>query len=358
VGLSALVPAWADKLRAAFNDPAQVREFGNTVAHVEQYLLTSGKYGSMRNGLSEEKMLKIREKATQIARRIYMLRAVGQATLPASPGVKWQMFDREGKLVETAVLQNDMSRFVKEEESGKIPSAVEKFIKVHGENAYGAMGPLSRAIGLRLPTTRAGAKWVQEHSSFKTKYPTVYGLFAPNKGKFDIEVYSQQITEGERVPIPNAVWLRMANDRIAYRQYSQLRDTLDESYGGSLPQDVRQELSAYRRQLQKEYPGFGEDFTPFGTRDKFNTLAELRRAATDREVRNSPVAKAAREYLDYRDAASAEYEASYGTPDGWDRSGRGAGLRSWLRSAQKEILGRYPEAQPLFEAMFAREVEK
>lgn len=369
VAVEAALPGWMDRIREVMGNPATARQHANTIKNIERYLMSTGDYGKPGQGMTDEDMKRLRSDASEAARWLTITRAVGSFTLPAAPQFQWQMIDKDGKLAITAALNDELGRLRDKEAKGEIDDADAEFVRRHGLTALGAMTPMTQQMSEGLPHTEKQAEWVRANRGLQDSFPHIYGLFAPPdpKGNFDQRLYEEQVQQGERKPIDNEVWTRMANAAIAQQILDRETAQMEKQFPDGIPAQVRSGLAADRRSLEKEFPGFGDD-PPYGRATALQKETELRKAIVDSRLKGTQQAKAMREYLTIRDNIAYDYDQQRGanmsnwdpltTANGWLNAKSYSPVRLALKKDQMRIQKKYPESAPLFRYLFRNDVKE
>jgi len=349
----AVMPSWADKLLTATFATDADRDFMNATMAQAAYLRSTGKYGA-----SPEEQRRMLTDAKDMARKFFLIRTFASAVAPSAPIPRMQIEDRDGDLFFQRRLGDELRKEqeLAEAEGRPFDDADVAFVKRYGENAYAAMQPITRALVFRLPVTKKQLAWERSNPDIASKYPNVYGYFAPPDpdGKFDLGAYQRQVKNGQRQPLSPKTWQQLSNDRVANLMYQQEKKAI-----GDDPDDEDADyLREFKKILVREYPGYEnvEGIMTRGTEEA--SVEQMKLAVKDPKLAKTPAAKGIRIYLDARDEVIAEAANLKKPIVGWQTAKGTADLRRYLSETQKIVAREYPAAESAMKVLFAGDVQK
>lgn len=345
--LESFLPAWFNKFRTALDSetlssPAQQRAFAQAKRDVMTYLASTGKY-DLGTASGQQALL---EDATTRARGLFVLRGMAQSILPSPPSPEFVAYDRDGRLQQ----QFTLAQRYRELRDQDPTTAGEKFLEEMGEDLFLITVPDAVAKDGTTPVspTRQALDFYRRNRKAAERYPSVFGLFAPDGGDFDYSVYDRQIRKGERVLLSPEDAVRQANARVAGIIYRRAKDK-----AGDRPSPaVRDRLNQLRDQLVEDYPGYAA--TPANLGDSERQIADVVRAAQDPLLNRTPAGKALTTYLSARESAERLAQDRLGT--GWARSKAAAPIRERMRLLAEQLMSETPQFGPLYERLLEREM--
>lgn len=337
--LEAMFPAWAQKVRRAIADPESDRLFGNAVGDVAAYLSSTGQYD-----LSQvEEQERLTRDATAKARAIFVLRALGQLTLPAAPSPEFLARDRDGRIVTAHALREEFRKLQNDDYEG----AVETFLDRHGLDSLLYMQPKTRG---GFSPTDALHDFVRDNPEVARRYPHVYGFFAPTGGEWSFPEYDRQLATGEREALGPEDAVKLANHRVAAMIYRTARDKV-----GTRPTaEQRAWLGELRDALVTDYPGYEP-----GTRDATKTrrqIEELARALEVPKLARTDAGQAVATYMQAREKAKAAAQELGLAPDSFATAKGARHLRDWLRDLAGALSEEHPDFAPVWDRLLEREL--
>jgi hypothetical protein len=206
----------------------------------------------------------------------------------------------------------------------------------------------------RLPITKSQIDWERNNPDLASKYPNVYGYFAPPRKpgeQPDPTAYARQIRNDQRVSLSSETWNQLANDKIGWFLYDRLKKK-----AGDKPTPAQRDiLSNYHAELQKAFPGFDTDIRGLPARAHIEDVAtELGRAVKDPKLAESLPAAGVAAYLKVRKAAIAKANAM--GIKGWQTANKTQGIRRALDNYQTELRNEVPETAAVFDIVFRNDV--
>lgn len=347
--INSVAPSWFNKLEEAAGDPSWSRQFNNTVMQIDAYLASTGKYQTDASGV-RQRLMDARDKAT----KFMVLRVAASNALPSAPIPTFQIQDRSGRLQSIDALKDDLRKF----QDTDYNTSAQKFIDKWGENAYSLMQPLTQSVAGALPVTKKQGEWVSAHSDVVSKYPYVYGYFAPldPNGQFDQPTYQNQLNSGARVSIDPATWQRLVNDRLGRTLYDKEKAWALAQDGvtstSQLSSENAQYLKDYKVYLVNQYEGYNSNIGKVNRASDADMIHQLQSAVDDPSLRSSQVAVATRLYLKER-----EWVIANAPNRGWQTATASEEYRQYLSDYQDYLLKKYKSAAPLFQSVFRNDIQ-
>jgi hypothetical protein len=345
-----LFPGWIQKgWKAIFGNPNSDRIFGSTVGDVAKYLVSTGDY-DLEGPNATEEMSRLMDDAVKGARGTYIIRSLGQFTLPSSPSPNWVAYDKKGNLT---MLWAMLDWYHKKAEDPNIgyEEAFNMFLDRFGTKNFFAPQPKSAAIVPGAPITADEYKWARENPQFKDRYPKTYGLFAPPdpEGEMDSEAYEANFEQGERIPLTPERMIRLANARLANKVYEEAKLT----FGKTITESEETALRELRTELQREFPGYKDD--PINFTRKEVLIAELENAVDDPDLKSNEATKALKEYLEIRQITLARLERQ-GLASFKAKAASSNSRMLWFYG--EDLVDKYPAFQRMWDSVFKGELQE
>ena len=286
-------PGWERKLQEAIigNTNSLTTNFANTYMETVKAEASGGGYDLSQ--VSEQERLK--ENAKHKAQWLTGLRAISQFMGPTSGSLEFQVTTNQGD-----VYVREMAAEFSKLQSDDYDSSVDRFLKLHGNNAALYVSAKSRlAEGQTgLETTTEFGAWERTNGELINSYKPVINYFAPPGDGFDFDTLRRQIEGGKREMLTDTEMIALAQNRIGASRYRAARVAM-----GAYPNESqRQKLSDYRISLNAEYPGFPPK-AEFTSNEFSNQVAELGRILQDPRVATNDLTPALRQYLTLREQA-------------------------------------------------------
>ena len=292
--LSSVLPGWTVKMMEAL---AQDRNrtntvFANTWFETIKAEANTGKYDLT---LPEERE-RIKDVAAEKAKWITMMRAMSQFIGPTSGQAEFKVPTDQGDVYVREIVKEFYNM-----QQEDYDSAVERFLKLHGENAALYVSSKSRAVAPGLETTDDFGDWTRNNQDLINGYSRTAYYLAPAFGEFDFKTEARQRTKGERESLTADEMIELAQNRIGSSRYRAAKLAL-----GAYPNKAQAErLAAFRVDLSKKYPGF-KPKAEFVTNEYENDLVELGNLIKDSRVGWNPAVPAIEQYLNLRNMVIAQ----------------------------------------------------
>lgn len=340
--LNTAMPAWFKKVEQGFfSSPEASDTFGNTYMEVYQALATTKKYDLTTDDGRDQ----LYEDSINKARFLTVLRGIGQFLGPSRPTNKMSVETKQGDIA-VNVLSMELRKLQLEDYDSAIP----RFLDIYGEDVFVYLSGKTKAVYGGLQASKQFGDFERANKALFRKYSGVAGFFVEGGTDLDWQVYSRQLETGKRVRLTPQETLEAAQKYAAYSQYRQVQDLI-----GPYPNaEQKQYLREFREYLGEMYPGFSTGtFDP----NKLKTqIDELTRAVEDPSLADNDVAKAARQYLQAREAVLVE-AANRGL-SGIDRSKNAADLRGYLREYAVTLKEQYPNFARMYDRLLLQEVDE
>jgi hypothetical protein len=343
IDASEYAPGWVNKIAQAFlSNPRSTGIYADTLSEVIRVEMATGKYDLSNSEQREQ----FNQEAEHKARILTMMRGIGQALGPSSPTVEAKVRTKSGDIF-SGHLTSEFHKLQSED----YDTAVERFIYMFGEEAYGYMAGKTKSLMSGVEATSEFSKWELENADlFDTPYGDIAGYFAPKGSNYDHSAWLYQISTGkrERVP-PIPTQIEMAEFTLGMHKYRSLVEMAGPRPNGK----VQAALAAQKLFLEQEYPGMVSQSSLDVEAAKKN-MKMLRLAVDDPRLSKNETAIALKEYLDFRDMAMRGAAAA-GNPWGSDKA---AGLRATLRFQGQLLVKETPEFARVFDRLLLPELEK
>jgi hypothetical protein len=344
---AALVPGWVDKLATGlFKNPDSTRQYANAVFDAARYLQSTGDY-DLQGADAAKEINRLLTDAKAQAKKLYMVRGIGQLFGPTPPTPEWLTHDKKGRMTLAWVASD---QYQKDVDKLGYEAAYDKFLDRFGLNNFLLIQPKSKALIPAPPQTVDAGKWLRNNPDLAADYPHVYGLFAPttHPDKFDQATYERQFERGERQQLTAGEMIRAANARLAQTAYNNIRD----QFPDSLTDEQEEYLRGVRADITRDFPGYQDAAPDYGRTDRL--VRELTDASDDPRIAKTDGGKALRKYLAKRDEAIASAKAG-GFASPFKAQGTQP-LREWLNEWGEYYVDQHPGFQPMWDLVFSNEL--
>lgn len=289
-------------------------------------------------------------KSMQQAQSLYFWRGLAQMALPTAPTYSAKVVPKNGTATGTQIflfkIGSDL-RAMEKANGGDYQKATVQLVNKYGPAAIYATEPQNLRTVYGVPTTVQGEVWQLQHPQFVQKYGQVWGYFAPQGGGFNQGVYHDEISRGLIQSMTVNQWAQEANQHIGNIVYDQLRQKV----GPSPDSDEKAALAAAKKQIAKQYPGYGKTIAGLAAKPySAEKMTDVQAAVNDPLVARTPLAEAARGYLQLRQAALDEagtktFKASAAAP-----------YRAQLYAIGTQIATDNPDFANMWDGLFLNEV--
>jgi hypothetical protein len=345
-------PTWWDKFVTGMGNPTgdMERLYNNTVIDVYKALLMEGGDDS-----SPESSAQLLDRAKFLARRIYRIRFASQFIGPTGASVRFDVRDQDG---EVWAFQSLASIYAETLEANDYDhnAAYQHFYHTFGLDPSSLYTAKTRPI-FKRSVTEPGADFESRNPELFEQLPmTAYYARPDDPGEeFDYNAYLKQLEERTRETLSPEEWRQERNDflgRIAYERAARVQRRVG-------TEESAINLRNYRTELAHRYPGYDQPIPGLEsrpTRDMLiNEFYEWRDVPA---LAETPSGQGLLAYLDFRDQVIAEGIRLGLTPTGFRSAKRTRYLRDWLRTVANSLMSYYPEFGPMWEQVFAREIEE
>lgn len=288
--MSAVVaPSWAVKMYQAIRaNPESDRAFGDLVIDTAKALGASGQYDLS----NPQEVEKLNNKAIQDARVLMILRSLGQLAGPTRPNIEFKINTKQGD-----VYANELSKTFYELQSQNYDTAVEKFMKTFGDDAFLYVAGKTKAVDGGLDASAEFGRWERKNKGLFNTYPGVAGYFAPVGSNFDYQVYLRQLEKGSRERLSVKEMIQEAQFRVGSAVFRYVRRDF-----GSNPSNAEEAiLRDFKKKIYERYPGYRD--APINVNQQQTRINQLYDAVNDKRLDENPVAQALRIYFQARDQA-------------------------------------------------------
>lgn len=393
--LMAFAPKYADSLMNSMSgENAQVN--ANNMAASVSYLASHFPEKYPNSPAGHEKLL---EDANEMARGMWVMTAIGQATLPASPRLSMPIFSDDGG-VEAYQISQDYRKSVAQAiaSGGSTSDAVNEFISKYGEMLLpsmreqygdeqtldaqgnpvedkavtmarrGASGLLAGALPITTPAihglapTRSTNEFRKNNPDlvrdFKNIWPLLAGAPQGKGGQFYMMEYLTEKIEGERVALKPAQRMELADVRIGQMIFDNYRNR----YPLTPNDQQRAELKRVEEMIAKEHPGWAKNGgnIPNWSALKIpreEAVKELIDAANDPRLKNNEAMQGVRAYGYYRDQALRALGPNGEPADPTSFQNKGADqIRAELRRIADLTARKYPAFANIWDKMLMNEI--
>jgi len=284
------VPSWMQKMipvveGALFNRVRMNTTYGNTYMETLRALSVN----TVKYDLStEEGVTQIMADAKRLAGTLTAMRALGQFTGPASPTTQFKVPTKQGdKFI------NELQKELRQFESEDYDSAVDRFLKLYGDDLMLYVSSKSRAVAQGLEATYDFGVWERENQDLINQYPdTAYFMAPRGGGDFDFTVWQRQLQEGARKTLTDREMIELAQQRVGSVKYRAAR----RMFGPNPNQRQIESLRAYREFLNNKLPGFPKR-AQFEANKLTNDIDQMYRLVEDPRLKDNKVAAMVRDYL-------------------------------------------------------------
>lgn len=350
-----MLPAWFRRFLVAIDHPTgkDQRLYVNTVIDVYRAMIMSGE-GSDKTPEETEDTL---EKARERARVLFLYRSAVQFLGPTGAQVRFETYDKEGRLLAFSVLTDEYRRMF--EESGyEHGPAFDQFTKTFGLDPTLLYVSKTRSL-VRRSVTLPGQIWQSANEDLFAAdafpFTAYYGRPDDIHEEFDYGAYLAQLEEGTRVAMSDSEWVHERNDLLGRLAYENARRRV----AGRTDAAAEQWLRDIRAQLMERFPGYRQPRVGLEARPNRDMLiAEYERWADEPRLARTNAGQGLAVYLAARKRASEEGIALGLTPTGFTRARSTRHLRDWLRSVAESTVAKYPDFGLIWDSTFRAEIEE
>lgn len=288
------LPGWLQKMDEALkaNPDKTTGIYANTYFETLKAEANTGRYDlSVPAGVEA-----LEASAQKKAKWLTMMRAASQFFGPTSGALEFNIPTAGGDQY-----VKEMIKEFHEFQSEDYDSAVERFLKLHGDNAALYVASKSESVQPGLETTDDFYDWTRNNKDLIKSFSRTANYLAPSFGEFDFKVLASQSADPkQRRQLDARGQIDLAQNRIGSSRYRAAKVAL-----GPYPTKEQQErLAQFRVDLSLKYPGF-KPKAEFVTNEYSNDLSELKRLIEDPRVGWNPAVPAIKEYLSLRDRTIA-----------------------------------------------------
>ena len=322
-------------------------QYGTAVKSVMAYLYSTGNYGNSR-----EELARLQEDATDKARWLTLIRALGQGISPSSPSPDYLVVDKDDRTVRLRAMAEEYRKLQQDD----YDTADDRFLEAHGQLLLGAVQSQSAGIEYAVPTSREGARWVLDNPGIEAALPHLYGFFAPQGGEFDYSLYSEQFANGDRAQLDPGTFARLMANTTANTYYQAAIDQVGED---RYTDNGRAYLNEVKQWIWDRYPTWG-DSSRMGDRPELDVMVrEAYHAAGNKAAAGTDAGEGLRLYIEARDQVIAaegdEAVRADGTLSGAEWM---SGAHTYLTDVAAWITERHPDFAALFDMVFSRELSQ
>lgn len=353
-----VLPAWFEKLQSSWNADEHEQIYGNTLFEAARGLAATGKYGFDADG--REKLMR---DARRQAQALTMLRGLTQAVVPSAPIPVYEI-EAAGGDVTTVKLAQELSKMYADPDAAKekygVQSVPEAFIAEFGPQAVYYLWGKTKTVSGGETASEQFSRWQESNKDLAAKYPNVFGYFGPQTAGYSQTVAQRQIEMGTRVKRTANEVLALANAKIADLIYYGVKDEImaDNRRLGvnRLTQEQSQWLAERRAELEEQFPGWDTEARSAESRARLERqIGQLRVAATDPKVAETPTGRNLRQYMIWR--AQVVDEATKREVTGWGTANATVDLRQWLAGKAATLAAKDPGFASLFDDVLSREMK-
>ena len=308
--MDSVTPAWLRKLLTAVYpvNAEQKAQLASATLAAQVHLASTGKY-DLGDPTEAERLL---ADAQGMAKRIYMLRAIGQFVLPTIGSPEQAAMTGNGELVLQVKLAAMLRQYQSDPGEGGYgyQEGYIRFLRDFGSDLYLMGVDRSESTGYMAPT-RGTYDWMRRHPDLMAKYDKVWGLLVDDPGtEFYYPAYQAQVRQGYRTMIDPEKLVEMANARLGRALYTAYRS----QYGEYPDEDQAAQLRSLQDSLELQFPGYTRiPETGFTTPGK---ILQLERAAKDPQVQALPVGASLSTYFAKRQEYRSMGISSFRTGEG------------------------------------------
>lgn len=339
-----VTPSWLQKTTPAIaamftNQVYMGTVYGNTYMETLRALsVNTDKY----NLNTEEGVTQLMADARTRAQVLTLMRALGQFTGPAAPGIEFKVpTERGDKFVDE--LMKELRAF----EQDDYDSAVDKFLGLYGDELILYLGSKSRAVAQGLEATEEFGAWERENRDLTNQYPdTAYFMAPRGGGDFSFTVWERQLQEGTREKLTDREMIDLAHNRLGSVKYRAAR----RMFGPNPNELQRNALRNYRDYLNEKLPGFPRR-AQFEANKLQNDIDQLYKLVEDPRLADNSVAASARRYL----AERTQLMQSGGLIS--FQSKKSAAARQRLYQFGESLAAQNPEFDRIWQRFLVQEVD-
>jgi hypothetical protein len=231
--------------------------------------------------------------------------------LPGAPIAQWSAKTKQGNVLLSVLSQ----RWVQIDKDGDklgldYQDKLEQFVEEFGsENMVAFLQPVTDRTIAGSTSTREYYDWYRQNKEVVDRYPEVGGYFSPKAGDLDPDVWNIQRLSGDveyKDPEQFAKNVESAVANFLFnRNIRAFEDSIPPNQRGTKAADsaIKEERKRLSDGLSKAYPNW--DRASAATQAKKNReiqIQQVRRFVAEPSQQDNAVARAARAYLEFRDA--------------------------------------------------------
>lgn len=353
--LESLLPAWFNKFRTAGvvpllkGSPEQQVQFSQSMKDWMGYLASTGEY-DLQDPAAQERL---KDDAKGKARSTWILRGMAQAFAPTPPSPEFVAYDKEGKIQTQFRLAEEYRKIMDEQQEAGTPEATNRiFIETFGEQAVLAVIPNTKAAEGRspLPPNRKALEFYQNNKDAEQRFGRVFGLFAPDSGTedFDFTTYNRALEQGDRVALTPDEAIQRANQNVARMIYTNAKEIVGEEPN----KEQKAQLKDLKARLSEDFPGYSNNFTS----NIPGVMEDLKRAAQDPVLGETPAGQGLQVWLKARDLAEQTAQQRYGVS--WKQSDKAREVRDEMRALAERLSNDFDGFNNLYERALEREMKR
>ena len=332
-------PGWAKKLYevAAADTNNLGSSFFNTYAETLKAEANTGNY-DLADPIEVQRL---EANAKSKARWLSILRVASQFVGPTSGGLEFKIPTADGDMYAKELIKefSDM-------QNEDYDSAVERFLKLHGNNAALYIAAKSKSQQPGLEATDEFGDWQRMNQDLIASYPRVANYIAPTGDGFDFVAQERQLRQGQRRRQTADEMIADAQNRIGASRYRAAKKV----FGPYPTAAEREQLASYREYLNNKYPGFPAR-AEFVTNQYLNDLDQLARLINDPRTVGNPVIDSIKEYLSLRQRTIDASGYKTLTPKAMTSA------RAELFKAGEALASQNPYFDRIWQRLLLREVE-
>ena len=291
--LSSVLPGWAVKLNEAIaaDQTKTTGVYANTWFETIKAEANTGQYDL---SLPQE-IARLKDNAADKARWLTIMRVGSQFFGPTSGQSEFKIPTDSGDVYVREIVKEFYDMQMEDYDS-----AIERFLKLHGENAALYVSSKSQANTPGLETTDDFSDWTRNNADLVESYSRTANFLAPSFGEFEFKAEERQTARGDRERLTAEQQIALAQNRIGSSRYRAAKLAL----GPYLSKDQAARLAEFRVSLSQKYPGF-KPKAEFVTNVYENDLVELGKLIADPRVGWNPAVPTIKQYLDLRSSVIA-----------------------------------------------------
>lgn len=354
-----------------FEDAGEREKFGQIMLRALAATSSTKDYDPYQEGIQPPTgysgMKEWEEDAKELAKKIYMMLGIAGAFMPGAPISQWYAKSKSGNVL-LGVLQERWNQISEkgDELEFDYQDKLEAFVEEFGSEALIAfLQPVTNRTIVGSNSSRVFYDWYRENREVADKYDEVSGYFAPQSSALDPDVWFIQRLNGDVEYKDSEEFMKNVQSAMANFIFNNRVRIYEESIP---PEEMIykwrvQDLQDYKRRLQiqlkEAYPFWDRASAATEARNnRLQQVSAIREMIKEPSLKDNRVARAADEYLKFRDENvnfKMSQDPTIMEDNWWKESDKTLTLRYVLWEKGERLAEKYPEFVNLWQNVLSRE---